>query len=353
MADERVRIGFCGVGGMGQCAHLRNYATLPDCEVVALAELRPSVRERVAERYGVRRVYADAAEMLAAEDLDAIVAAQPFGRHSVLLPELLEAGKPIFIEKPLSSTIEGGQVILEALAGSGTWVMVGYHKRSDPATVYAKAEIDALKASGELGRMTYVRILMPAGDWIAGGFTGLIASDEQADRPLEWTPPPSDMDAATFERYTSFVNYYIHQVNLMRHLLGGTYRVTYADRAGVLLVGESEGGVTCSIEMTPYRTTVDWQESALVAFEKGKVTLELPAPLATHRPGTVEILRDPGDGVTPTVTRPQLPWVHAMRQQAIHFLAAVRGEGPPLCDAAEALEDLTVAREYIRLWKGA
>ena len=48
--------------------------------------------------------------------------------------------------------------------------MIGYHKRSDPASMYAKAEIDRLKASGELGRMTYVRILMPSGDWVAGGF---------------------------------------------------------------------------------------------------------------------------------------------------------------------------------------
>jgi len=118
-------------------------------------------------------------------------------------------------------------------------------------------------------------------------------------------------------------------------------------------VGESESGVTCSIEMTPYRTTVDWQESALVAFEKGKVTLELPAPLAINRPGAVEVLRDPGDGAVPTVSRPQFPWVGAMRQQAANFLAAVRGEKPPMCVAAEALEDLKLAREYIRLWKGA
>ena len=54
----------------------------------------------------------------------------------------------------------------------------------------------------------------------------------------------------------------------------------------------------------------------------------------------------------PQTVVPQLPWVHAMRQQAANFLAAVRGERPPLCDCAEALEDLKLAREYLRLWKG-
>jgi predicted dehydrogenase len=191
---------------------------------------------------------------------------------------------------------------------------------------------------------------MPAGDWVAGGFDDLIRTDEPlAD--LRSDPPPTDMDAATFAEYVSFVNYYIHQVNLLRFLLGEPYRVTYADRAGVLLAAESASGVTATLEMTPYRTTLDWQESALVAFERGYVRLDLPAPLAQLRPGRVELLRDPGDGATPTTVTPQLPWVHAMRAQAAAFIRAIRGEAPPPCEAAEALEDLRIAREYLRLWR--
>jgi hypothetical protein len=42
-----------------------------------------------------------------------------------------------------------------------------------------------------------------------------------------------------------------------------------------------------------------------------------------------------------------------MKQQAANFVAAIRGDRKPPCEAAEALEDLKIAREYIRLWKGA
>lgn len=351
MADRKARIGFVGVGGMGQCAHLRNYVTVPDCEVVAIAEIRRELGRKVAARYGIPRVYADHAEMLAKEKLDGIVASQPFTRHGTLVPELLAAGIPVFTEKPLAGTIEMGEKVLAAARKAGTWHMVGYHKRSDPATMHAKAEIERLKSTGELGRLTYVRILMPAGDWVAAGFTDLIKSDEKGPE-LAWDPPAKDMDRPTYDAYITFVNYYIHQVNLARHLLGEGWRVTYADPSGVLLAGVSASGVACAIEMTPYRTTVDWQESALVAFEKGYVKLELPAPLASHRPGRVELFRDPGEGATPLVLVPQLPWVHAMRQQAVNFVLALKGEAKPPCDSAEALEDLKVAREYIRIWKG-
>lgn len=352
MANKRkVRIGFVGVGGMGQCAHLRNYVSNPDCEVVALAEIQEKRGRRVAQRYSIPHVYRDHEELLANEKLDGIVASQPYGRHGILLPELMKAGIPIFIEKPLSSTLQSGEKIARLLRKSKAWIMVGYHKRSDPASAYGREQVEKFKKSRELGKFKYVRILMPAGDWIAHGFWDFI-NENEATPPLEWEPAPTDMSRKSYDLYSGFVNYYIHQVNLMRFFLGEPYRCTYADPTGVLFVGESRSGIPCTIEMTPYATTLDWQESVLAAFEHGYVKVELPAPLAFNRPGRVEILKDPGKGAVPQTVIPQLPWDHAMRQQAANFIAAIRGERKPPCDAYEALEDLKVARQYLKLWKG-
>ncbi|MBD3183388.1 gfo/Idh/MocA family oxidoreductase [Candidatus Poribacteria bacterium] len=350
MSDEKVKIGFVGVGSMGQCAHLKNYVTLDNCQVVAIAELRTELGKKVAAKYAIPKVYPSHEDMIANEELDGIVAAQPFNRHGIVVPQVLKAGVPVFTEKPLAASLEVGKKIIKAIEESGTWHMVGYHKRSDPATMYAKKEIDKLKESGELGGMRYIRILMPAGDWVANGFIDLVSDGPMP--PVEWDPPASDMDEDTYSKYGAFVNYYIHQVNLMRYLLGEPYHVTYADPSGVILAGQSGSGIACIIEMTPYQTTVAWQESALVCFQHGYIKIDLPAPLASNRPGTVEVLKDPGGGVTPQTIIPQLPWIHAMRQQAMNFVAAVKGEAEPPCVAQEALEDLKVAREYIRLMNG-
>jgi predicted dehydrogenase len=351
MSNTKTKIGFVGVGGMGQAAHLRSYAMVPECEVVAIAEIKPELARRVAARWGVAKVYASHGEMLAKEQLDGLVASQPFTRHGTLIPELLKAGKPVFTEKPIAGSVAMGEKIVAAAKANKTWMMIGYHKRSDPATMLAKAEIDRLKQSGELGKLKYIRILMPAGDWVANGFNQNIGTEESAPA-LQWDAPAGDMDKATNDAYTAFVNYYIHQVNLMRHLLGESWQVTYADKAGVLLAGESASGVTCTIEMSPFQTTIDWQEQAMVCFERGWVKLSLPSPLAFTRPGTVEIFRDPGKGTTPKAEIPQLPWVHAMWQQAINFVAAVAGQRPTLCSTEDALADIQLAREYIRLKTG-
>ncbi len=350
MSTPPVRIGFVGVGNMGQAAHLRNFVMVPNCEVVALADIRTAHASTVANKWNIAHVYATHQQMMANHpDIDALVAIQPFTRHGTLIPQLLAYGKPVLTEKPIAGSITQGEAIVAAMHHHHTWMMVGYHKRSDPATIYAKAEIDRLIQSGELGKMTYIRILMPAGDWIANGFNQNVWSADSTDT-LPHDPSASDMDATTNAAYWEFVNYYIHQVNLMRHLLGTDWHVTYAAPSGHLLVGTSTSGITCSIEMSPYRTTVDWQESALVCFERGWVKLELPAPLAFNRPGRVEMMHDAGNGTPPTITTPQLPWVHAMWNQAQHFVDAVAGHKPPVCTAEDALADIILAREYIRLY---
>ena len=351
MSETPLKIGFCGVGMMGQCAHLRNYATLKECDVVALAEPRTKTAKLVATHYSIPNVYGDFTDMLAAEKLDAIVASQPFDRHGVLVPELLKAGVPVFTEKPIAGTVAAGERIVAADAASDGFLMVGYHKRSDPAVMWAKEQIERIKASGELGRLTYVRILMPAGDWVERGFDTVInGGDERPD--FEMDPPADDMSEEVFGHYGGFVNYYIHQVNLARHLLGESWSVKYAEPTGVMLAGTSDSGSAVTIEMTPYMTSEGWEESALVCFERGYLNIQIPPPLAIGRAGKVELYEDPGEGKTPNRTSPTLRCVGAMRQQARNFLAAARGEQPPMCNAADALADIQLAREYIRLWKG-
>ena len=346
-STRTTRLAFFGVGLMGQCGHLRNYITMQDCSVVALADVRKQLVERVAKRWGIEKVYYSAEELLRNEKLDGVVASQPFRRHGTLLAPLLREGIPIFIEKPLASSVEVGRWIVSQLAESKTTMVVGYHKRCDPAVVRARQELARIKATHELGPLRYVRITIPVGDWIAGGNDCFIpASDPKPTTPLD--PAPDDMDGETYKRFLSFVDYYIHQVNLLRYLLGEPYRIVFADPAGVTICARSISGVSSTVEMNPYRTTRDWQEIALVAFERGYLKISLPAPLATNRAGRLEIFRDLGDDYSPSLEIPVLPFKSAMENQAEVFARVVRGEEEPPCGAEEALQDLMIAREYFQ-----
>ena len=93
-------------------------------------------------------------------------------------------------------------------------------------------------------------------------------------------------------------------------------------------------------------------------IKKGTLCTKIPAAIDAiadltelHRAGKVTIYKDTGEG-TPMECSPTLPWISAMQNQAANFVKAIKGEKKPPCEAAEAMEDLKVAREYLRLLLG-
>src|SRR5207244_2473292 len=208
--------------------------------------------------------------------------------------------------------------------------MLGYQRRSDPATREAKRTVDAWKASSELGALRYLRICYSDGDWTANARASLIDVGEQPPPVRAEDAPPefADDDEALWA-LSDGVDKLVHPLNLLRHFLGERYRLVFVHASGRLLAFESESGVPATIEVTPYRLTVGFDEELLVAFERGYVRLR-PAPsLALNRAGTLEVHRDPGEGATPERIFPQLPWIDPQRAQAADFLRVCRGEAAP------------------------
>jgi predicted dehydrogenase len=346
----KVRIGFVGAGYMGQLAHIRSYALLRDeCELVALADPRSRTAELVAARYGIGRVYRDHRELLESEDLDGVVAPQRYTYHAALLPDLYPRVSHLFTEKPLAVGAATGDRLVKMAQEAGCVHMLGYQRRSDPATREAKRTVDAWKTSGEMGPLRYLRICYSDGDWTANAEAALIDAGEKAP-PFAAEEPPREVagDDESFWALLTGVNELVHPLNLLRHFLGERYRVVFAHTSGRLYVFESESGVIATIEAAPYRITIGFDEEILVAFERGYVRLR-PAPsLASNRPGAVEVYGDPGNGLLPELRMPQLPWIDPMRAQAADFLRVCRGEASPPTDAAEAAEDLHLVSELVR-----
>jgi predicted dehydrogenase len=343
----KVRIGFVGAGFMGQLAHIRSYALLHrECELVALADPRQRTAELVAARYDIARVYHDHRELLESEELDGIVAAQRYTHHAALLPELYPHVPYLFTEKPLALGAATGDRLVQLAGEAGCVHMLGYQRRSDPATREGKRVIDAWKTGGELGPVRYVRICYSDGDWISNAHTALIdAGEEPPAAPTEEPPPEFAADDEALWALSEGVDKLVHPLNLLRHFLGERYSVVFVHASGRLLVFESESGIPATIEVTPYRLTVGFDEEILVAFERGYVRLRPSPSLAINRAGTLEIYRDGG---RPELISPRLPWIDPQHAQAADFLRVCRGDAPPPTDAGEAAEDLHLVHDIVR-----
>jgi scyllo-inositol 2-dehydrogenase (NAD+) len=126
--------------------HARNARELAGAELVAVASTRPERTAAAAQELGVRG--ASYEELLAAEDVDAVVVAARSVDHAGWGCAVLEAGKHLFLEKPGATNLAGQDAVRAAATAQGTVVQVGYHRRFDKRWQEAKARIDA----GDIGR---------------------------------------------------------------------------------------------------------------------------------------------------------------------------------------------------------
>jgi predicted dehydrogenase len=343
---KKTKVGFIGCGYMGQLAHIANYAQLENVEMAALAEGRRKTAEAVAGRYGIRKLYADHGEMLEKEKLDAVVAIMGFELHKNVVPEVLDKGLPVLTEKPVSVSSGTAREMLGHMKGEAAIYHIGYMKRCDPASVYAKKMIADMKESGELGKLNYLRVTMPPGDWEYGIGKEVYCGDRADYSNFEKDSPPRYMTEEQGKAYVSFVNYYIHQVNLVRYLLGEDYLLEYADRDGKLLFARSLSGVAVVLEMATYNVTDGWDEFYCAFFDKGWLNLSLPAPMARQHSGEVTVYK--GVNGRAVYEKPVFPKRWSMYEQARIFVEEVERKREVISSAADAVKDLEFSESYIK-----
>ncbi|HUS81367.1 MAG TPA: Gfo/Idh/MocA family oxidoreductase [Armatimonadota bacterium] len=341
MSQRTVRLGFVGCGYMGQLAHLHNFLALGGCEVVALAEARPRLRELVAQRHGIPRAVASHGELAAADDLDAVVSITPETLNERIVSDLLAAGKPVMTEKPMTTSVEAGERMLAAATG-GAFLMVGYMKRYDDGVREARRIIDGWIAGGELGEMTFARAHSFGGQWQCG-LVGQITTDEPAP-DFERTPILDWVPAAAAARYNSLNNVYCHNINLVRHLTGSELEVEHASLTGTTWHVHCRGRCPVSLEFG-WLDAHAWEEHTRIYFEHGWIEVETPPPLLRNVPAKVTVYRA---GERPEVCQPIAPWTWAFANEAAHFVQCVREGATPLSSGEDSLQDLRIVEDMAR-----
>jgi UDP-N-acetylglucosamine 3-dehydrogenase len=162
-----MRVGLVGAGFMGG-VHLNAYASIPEVEVVGVADARFESAAAGAAIVGARP-YASYDELVAAEDVEVVDVCLPTGFHRELAVRAAGEGRHVILEKPIARTIEDAQEILDAFSDEGPRLFVGHVVRFFPEYVGIKEKIEA----GDLGTVGVVRtsrrspFLLGWNDWYA------------------------------------------------------------------------------------------------------------------------------------------------------------------------------------------
>jgi predicted dehydrogenase len=148
-----IRMGVIGCGYWGPNL-IRNFMHNAEVELVSMADLDPQRLQRVGNLYPFVQRSTDPFAVIGDPSLDAVVVATPVASHYPLGKAVLEAGKHLFVEKPMASSSDECKRLLEAADARGLVIMVGHTFLFSPAVRKIRSLIDA----GDLGDIYYVSI---------------------------------------------------------------------------------------------------------------------------------------------------------------------------------------------------
>ncbi|MDA1044518.1 MAG: Gfo/Idh/MocA family oxidoreductase, partial [Verrucomicrobia bacterium] len=133
-ANDRVRVGMIGVGGKGG-QHVDVFSKLNNVDVVAICDADQGHAERQVGKLsaGGRSIaqYTDLRKLLEDDSIDAIVTATPNHWHALVTIWALQAGKHVYVEKPVCHNVFEGRMMLKAAKKYGKIVQAGFQNRSD------------------------------------------------------------------------------------------------------------------------------------------------------------------------------------------------------------------------------
>ncbi|MBI5563262.1 MAG: Gfo/Idh/MocA family oxidoreductase [Chloroflexi bacterium] len=147
---DKLRVAVVGAGILGS-RHARVFAEQPDCELVAVADLNIARAEQVAQAHGARP-FTDFEVMLRSVDVDAVAVATPDHLHRAPVVAALQAGKHVFMEKPLATTAQDAREIVAEAASAYVVAMVNYSQRFVSDHVWIKQALE----TGELGKPAFI-----------------------------------------------------------------------------------------------------------------------------------------------------------------------------------------------------
>ncbi|MEM2123617.1 MAG: Gfo/Idh/MocA family oxidoreductase [Candidatus Bathyarchaeia archaeon] len=189
---DELGVAVIGVGFWGR-NHVRVLSELPNVRLKAVCDMD---QERAAELGVAYRIpyYTRLHMLLDRRDIDAVTICTPTITHFKVASEALKAGKHVLVEKPMTATVDEAEALIKEAEGRGVNLTVGFIERFNPAIQYLKKLID----EGGLGRVILV----------------------MARRVSRWPERIGDVGVTKDSA--------IHDVDVMRYILGGEVRTVYA-----------------------------------------------------------------------------------------------------------------------------
>ncbi|WP_186382560.1 Gfo/Idh/MocA family protein [Amycolatopsis rhizosphaerae] len=313
-----MRLGLAGTGRIGT-AHAETLKGFDEVDAVVLADVDTARARATAAKLGVEAV--EGIDALFTAGLDGLVVTAATDAHPALIIAAVDAGIPVFCEKPVAADLAGTLAVLDRIEGSDVPVQIGFQRRFDAGYGAARAAV----ASGELGRLHTLRATT-----------------------LDPAPPPAEYVAHSGGLFRDCG---VHDFDIIRWVSGREVEEVYAvganrgerffadagdvDTAAATLT--LDDGTLATVSLTRYNGAgYDVRLEALGSVANVVAGLDDRAPLRSVEPGVAPL---PGPPYPGFMDRFRPAYTAELRV----FLDVAARRAPSPCGVRDALEAFSIA----------
>ena len=318
--EKRLRIGVLGAGHLGRI-HVQQALEVRGLEVIGIHDPHPEKRDAVAAEFGVPALTSMEQLISLADVVDVVT---PTLAHHVCAKAALLAGKHVFIEKPLTHTLEEGRELMELAARHNLKVQVGHVERFNPALRAALPSFD---------KPMFI----------------------ETHRLAQWNPRGTDVSVV--------LDLMIHDLDIVLHVVGRP--VSKISASGVAVVSDTpdianariefEGGCVANltasrISLKNMRKSRFFQRDAYISVDMLEKKTEIVRMRPVEKPDPFAVSIDLGHGRgyrEIAFDKPEIPAVNAIREELRSFAAACSEDRVPEVPIGDGLAALETAHRVL------
>lgn len=350
-----VRVGVIGCGMVSQLMHLPYLRELSDrYRLAALCDLSAGTLDLVGDAYGVPadRRFTDWRDLVAA-DLDAVFVLTN-GSHAAPAIAAAEAGRHVFVEKPLCWTLDEADAMIAAAEAHDVRLMVGYMKRFDPGFQEAARRVAAMN---DLRFLRLTTLEAPADDYVAPypllragdlppeTLARLAAERAELVRRAIGPAPGSDLERAYVD---VLLDSAIHELNMLRGLVGEPTSVSatfWDDARSLHVLFTFPGELRAALSWLTLPGLRRYRQEIACYAPAERLTISFPSPYLKNAPTPVRL--EEQDATATWERELVVSYDEAFRRELLHFHDCVTRGEEPATTAGDARRDIVLAAAIV------
>ncbi|KAJ2918566.1 hypothetical protein MD484_g1906, partial [Candolleomyces efflorescens] len=349
--DQIIRVGIVGAGEVAQTTHLPTLGLLSHLyKVVALCDVSRNLLEHCGAKFHLSKedLHLEASDLIKRADVDLVLVIAADEYHASVAVQAADAGKHVFIEKPMTLTTKDAQDIIDAQKRNNVIIWIGYMRR------YAAAFVEAVKIVKSMKKIEYARVRDIIGYNFLfvnqSGFFPVRFSDipDSAKDDLKARSQAAALASLGEKRASNpeevstwrlLCSLGSHDLSAMRELLGPPKGVLGAGRHGTWITALFDYGDFVTTYETGHDSVGSFDAHLEVYGDGKRVRVDYDTPYVKGLPITLTVAESDASGAyVERVIRPTYEDCYTLQYQALHD--AIFGNGQVKCTPEDAAQEL-------------